>query len=320
MKTKKFFLGLVAIGTLYFSACQKSLTFEDTPPSLIDSTANPDSNYLIRVYSYDTLYNDPLNPTVVSIDSNLSKYFYDSQKRLIKITLADPAFPSVDLFTSLNLFYNLNDSLPFRARTESSDTADYYLFYSANGRLLKDSVISKYIISSTPTHKLRVTNYSYSANAVYKNYTLTNYISPISNFVGKDTLITDGRGNVINASTYLKFAFQTDFSLSSKAINTYDNNPSQYNKLRGFKSFYNAFKNGSEGITYDFLGDNNVLTSKIYFYFNIGTPSPVLTDSLIRTDILTYKQNGYPGSIKGTSKNNLLTAYKSKANLFYRAL
>jgi hypothetical protein len=204
MKTKNIFLGLVAIGALYFSACQKSITFEETPPNVIDSTANPDSNYLSRVYSYDTVY-DQLNPTVPRIDSVLGKYYYDSQKRLIKITGADAAMPNIDLFTIAELFYNLNDSLPFRARTESNDTTDYYLFYSANGKLLKDSVISKYINGTTPTHKLRVTRYSYSANAMYKDYISTNFISPFFSLSGKDSAILDSRGNIISITSYYKF-------------------------------------------------------------------------------------------------------------------
>lgn len=322
MKTKNLFLGLIAIAALYFSACQKSLTFEDnTTPNAIDSTANPDSNYLSRDYIYDTAYNDPQNPNIATIDSGLLKYFYDSQKRLIKVTTADPALPNVDLFTTLKLFYNLNDSLPFRARTESTDTADYYLFYSANGKLLKDSVIYKSINGSTTTDKLKITNYSYSANALYRAYTLVDYISSFSNYVGKDTAIMDNKGNIINATTYLKFASQTDFLLSSKMINTYDNNPTPYNKLQGFRAFYIASTNGGGGINYDFYGYNNVLTSKIYIYDqSLASPNPAITDSFVRNDILTYKQNGFPSSIKVTQKINLFTIEKVKENLFYTAL
>jgi hypothetical protein len=319
MKTKNIFLGLVAIGALYFSACQKSLTFEDTPPNVIDSTANPDSNYLSRVFSYDTAYNDPQNPTVATIDSSMLKYYYDSQKRLIKITGADVATPNVDIFTLVKLFYNQNDSLPFRARTEANDTTDYYLFYNTNGKLLKDSVIANYISNSVLIHTLRITDYSYSAGFMYKNYTSTNFTSPFFSFAGRDTSILDSRGNVTSGTTYFKLNSQSAFSLQSKTFNTYDNNPSQLTKLPGLKPFYTAYSNGF-AVNFSEIGNNNTLTNKVYNYSYNGTTTPTLTDSLIRTDILVYKQNGYPSSIKSILKSNLATVYKSKANLFYTVL
>jgi hypothetical protein len=89
--------------------------------------------------------------------------------------------------------------------------------------------------------------------------------------------------------------------------------------LPGAKSFYTAYSNGFETNFSDF-GNNNTLSNKIYFYTYNGTPFPALSDSVIRTDILNYKQNGYPSSIKSILKDNLFTVYKSKANLFYTAL
>jgi hypothetical protein len=325
MKTKKFFLGLVGIGALYFSACQKSLTFEDTPPNVIDSTANPDSNYLSRVFSNDTFYLAPPNPTTPSVSQLVENFIYDSQKRLIKIALATATAPNTNFYNRMELSYNTNDSLPYKVRTIgfSADTTNHFLFYSVDGKLIKDSIITKGIVLSIANQRSVLINYSYSTNKIFSIFSYKNSYDSATNYVGKDTAILDTKGNVLSLTTYLKPDVSTAFFLYSKTINTFDNNPNLYNKLPGLKLFF-ITSCQNFGLSYPELLDiglNNTTSSKTFSYTNSIFAPPVVADSTISNSMHTYKLNGYPNSIKRITDSGILSyTSKGKFDFFYTAL
>jgi hypothetical protein len=305
MKTKNLFLGLIAIAALYFSACQKSLTFEDnTTPNAIDSTANLDSNYLSRYFYIETDLN--------LIDTAIKEaYIYDNLKRVTNIfdTTREPTINAPYDFFSQQFFYIGNDTLPYKkihiAKVNSpslrNDTITSFYTFS-NGNLIIDSSIffSNNFSFLTNNFVRTVANSiqtcSYLGNKVFglKRYAILQSTNGIlSSYVKSDTATIDQNGNVIAAS-YRKVSSNPSSSLFKTATLTYDNNPSALSK-QNIKKSVSLFEDFYTSIEPGFTQNNNIL--KI-----TEMSTNIFTEDF--TGQYTYKQNGLPSIVRFPNINS----------------
>ncbi len=297
MKTKNIFLGLIAIAALYFSACQKSLTFEDnTTPNAIDSTANPDSNYLSKIFFSDTTFNGGN----MDVDTSIFVFNYDNNKRLKTIVIKEGPNSTVVGDVYLECFYNLNDSLPYKTLFPS-DQSTYYFFYDNAGRLIKDSINN---IGVNAVQFSR--NLTYSSNMIFAQVYKT--FSGTTSAVEKDTFSFDTRGNMISSKYYFSNNGST-YELASSSISTFDNNPSPFLKTPSYRLLSFTFGTFNFEAHYNNFGTNNILVD-IYNRYPF-TGSGITTQiSDTSSAINTLYQNGLLKNVK---------SYYSKWTYFYKS-
>lgn len=289
MKTKYFFL----IGLIFFTAglisCQKEISFEIPDETIPNVVSSVDSNYLDKILIVDA--NN-------FIDSSLWIFNYDAQKRLNNVSIKNTTNP-LDSQVYVKLFYNQNDTLPFKAKT-FQDSAYYYFFYDSFGRIEKDSLIDYGNGNNNPTPYILVNNYSYNTGKIFITHYSFNGIIP-TNIFGVDTLLQDSRGNIINSKLYSSNT-PSNFTLQNTIVTTYDNKLNPFMKVRGFKIF--IFSEGDfPGSTYE----NNLVSFNNY---DNTQPTNTYTENYFNT----YYSNGL-------LKNSVITGnLNAKWTYYYKSL
>ncbi len=297
MKTKNIFLGLVAIGALYFSACQKSLTFEDTPPNVIDSTAIVDSSYLSKIFFNDTTFNGGN----LDVDTSIFIFNYDNNKRLKTIVIKEGPNSTALGDIYLECFYNLNDSLPYKTLFPS-DQSTYYFFYDNTGRLIKDSVNN---VGGNAVNYNR--NLTYSNNRIFAQVYRT--FSGITSPIEKDTFSFDTRGNMISSKYYFSNN-GSNYELASSSNSTFDNNPSPFLKTPSYRLLSFTFGTFNFEAHYNNFGTNNILVDVYTRYPFAGSGTTVQTSDTTSV-INTLYQNSLLKNVK---------SYRSTWTYFYKSL
>ncbi|MBC7948792.1 MAG: hypothetical protein H7Y42_12965 [Chitinophagaceae bacterium] len=270
--------------TLFFlCSCQRELGEDPLP--IVNS---PDSIYLSRYYELTSANDTPL----------LAVFSYDNQKRLTEIRASGYLVPkgSIANFPFYNVikrYYTGTDTLPYAVSFGSSSTPQTYLFYDANGWIVKDS--SGYRIT-TFTHlgsnnfmsirrKLYVN--SWAADTVWPSRTLQN-----GNFIaGFDSTLTNP-GSI---------GFPLIQRLHTEA--TYDSKPNPFSRLnlRYPTSHEHAFWAHTD---YFFpRGINNPLT---YKWHSVIGPADV---TKLREYTYTYNSRNLPVTIKATENGSPMFHY-----------
>ena len=282
------FIVICILASLGIISCQKEVSFELPDNTTSNVVSSLDSNYLDRILIVENNL----------VDSNLFVFNYDGQKRINNVSIKSTSNP-LDSGFYIKFFYNLNDTLPFKAKT-FLDSVDYYFYYDGLGRLKKDSILrydSQAGQNPSLITTLLVTNYSYALNKIFLN---SYFIAPNSGFpnpqYGLDTFFQDLRGNIIMEKLY-----SNNSTLQNTIASTFDNKINPFTKVNGFKIF--IFSNG------DFPGgtcQNNLLSFNKY---DNTQPGNIYTENYFNT----YYTNGFlkKAVVTGNSSENWTYFYKS---------
>ncbi len=186
-------------------------------------------------------------------------YLYDAQKRVSHFV--DSSGTEIHRFIKYS--YNGMDTLPYKSveynwfllGNNPPDTISTFYYYDLQGRNLKDSIITQYIISNLPTFKVDtiyyVRSYQYAGFDKYRKG-INKETNGTILFETTDTARIDGAGNVLaNKSGPYFESF------------TYDDHPNPFAKLSNFRTLP-AFPQGNKYYA-NIQSKNNCLKSTLVY-------------------------------------------------------
>ena len=272
MKLKVLLLALI-IAVIAATSCQKEVNWS---PDL--RTSNNDSTLISRVILLDT--------TLPSHFDSIYYYQfeYDQQKRVAFIYEFDKSGPVVDTYVVTHLFYQGNDTLPYKGISRfdlSTNVEELFKYYDGSGKLVKDS-----FIKSGPPGGIEVRRYSYLTGRLKINWewwfpsvgvhdSSTSYMSQVRNgnniLSQKDTIDDTNSGGGFYTSS---FNYQ------------YDKHPNPFKKGWHYFPFYQY-----RDILSDNFSDNNFTDTYAE-----------LKDHLTGTTNITHYQYAYQYNANGFPK------------------
>lgn len=307
MKDNKLIILLIIFSSLIWTACKKAAVTDLVPTAPI--TLSADSNYLSKILF--------LRGNGSTIDTSINIFNYDNLKRVsqfIETRVINSNGTITKYLDTSKYQYNTSELLPYKITKRVNnptgiDTILNYLFYSVQGILIKDSLLSfSYPTGGNPVIRKQIRLFSYSNNNIYIHLE-NQIINPTgNNYIQNDTLSIDGNNNIIQKRS------SNNTTGSSVIINyTYGNNPSPMINL----NIWNKL-----GILYndqDFYliqGLKNNLTSLISSVYNNNGVLQATAITLGNLDIYTFKNNGYPNSLKfqfpmSPNSKSIVYVYKS---------
>jgi hypothetical protein len=229
MKFINSFRVLFLTASVYLSACQKEITTNTSGPADIK-----DSTFLDYIYDLEK------NPITNTFDTTYKQtYYYDSNKRVIKIYENFYSTSTVNHFIETSFFYTSNDTLPYKSIVNDKISAlpdqsvsERFHFYNAQGKKIKDSILK---ISSINSDTI-VSSYTYGNNSINK-ITVFKQLGGFQ-YIAKDSAIINSLGNVINARNFRALNPNSIVPEFYRETNyTYDDKPSPYYKLSCSKAF-----------------------------------------------------------------------------------
>ncbi|HMI79954.1 MAG TPA: hypothetical protein VK484_14240 [Ferruginibacter sp.] len=232
MKQIKFGLLLAALCFFFLESCQKEYSIDNgnTPVS----PSGNDSFYLDRIT--EVYY--------IPGDSTIQDFLYDNQKRIKSISKKSYQNNTLIDTSVITLFYNGNDSLPFKLTDYLAvvgvftwfDSTINFLFYDAQGRMILDSSIHSSQGTGSPYHKDKdIYSVKYVANNIYGYNTSTNLSNPNPPSIQVDTTWLDANKNILKRHFYDSqplALFRTEDNTS------FDNKLSPYFYMKQIPYFY----------------------------------------------------------------------------------
>lgn len=200
-------------------------------------------------------------------DTSTYNYFYDSQKRLIKINISENGENE-----SNNFLYNGSDTLPYKYFLTGNQSETIYYKYE-NGRLIYDSTINP-----SNVYPYYVKKYSYANDdIIVNNYGPTGSI-PYTQIFNR---IVENGNTVVQKDSVDVYNFHT-FSI------TYDNKPNPFHIM---PRIYGPQIGQDEIWSLDLFEKNNAthIIENTTYHIN-----PIVTNY-----IYEYNSNGYPKSVIG---------------------
>ncbi|HMK05457.1 MAG TPA: hypothetical protein VK489_14750 [Ferruginibacter sp.] len=247
MKQSKIISTITCIACfLLLAGCQKEFSSDNGNPPV--NPVNNDSVYLERITEVNYILDD-------STIQNLS---YDNQKRLTRISQKNYRNNILEDTSVVTLFYNGNDSLPFRYTDYKAavgfpffDSTNSFLFYDAQGRLVLDSAI--YSKDGFGYSKDKdIYTIQYAPNKIYGYSTYTDLLNPGPADISLDTTWLDANKNIVKRHFYdsqpLKL-FRTENNTA------FDNKRSPYFYMRMIPYFILTSPY--------YTGMNNLLTTRV---------------------------------------------------------
>jgi hypothetical protein len=313
MKMRKNILGLMAIILFFLSACKKDNAPEQTQPVAPVLPLGIDSNYISKIYSYDT-------SSAGAKKKNVTIFNYDNSKRVTQTidTATDSQSTNTNFFSTTNLFYNGIDTLPYKITSTRNTNfgavlVTRFLFYDNTGRITKDSSFNTVPSGSIFAMFLNVDIYTYSGNNMYVFYKRTNLNSPVNTDLYKDTILLDANKNATSLKNYIFDPSISSYTLRTINSYTFDVKKNPLASIRYLQSgSADTYLSSTYLFVPTFAGVNNSNTY-IRSYYNGG----VLTGTLQTNYINTYNQNGL---IKDTKYNNQLNYNKGRITYEYISL
>jgi len=267
MKTaiQLFVIGIV----LSMISCQKEFSIENNsgnPPTVLNDTIYLDK----AIQVYDDMQGD--------IDSLVRHFAYDNLKRVTAVMDTNFYNGVPDIITSVSYFYNNNDSLPDKSYSlyqsipsPDYDTTTHFFTYDVQGRLTRDSSISRELSGSGYIVAKEIIKTQYAQSVNYYDRVVTGLLVPVTVFIDfnhKDTAWLDVNGNVKKDVSHSYTTNPASQMLEYTGTYTYDNKPNPYSRLNIFATFIRNHS-GSVIVRPQF---NNYITyfSEDYFF---GGPS-----------------------------------------------
>jgi hypothetical protein len=228
MKFINSFRFLLLAASVYLSACQKEVSTDTSTPSDIK-----DSTFLDYIYDLEK------DPITNNFDTTYKQtYYYDNNKRVIKIYENFYSATTVNHYIETSFFYSSNDTIPYKSIVNEKSSAlpdqsvsERFHFYNAQGKKIKDSILE---ISAFNSDTI-VSSYTYGNNSINK-ITVFKQLGGFQ-YIAKDSAIINSLGNVINARN---FSVLTDPNFTvpqfyRETNYTYDNKSNPYYKLSAQK-------------------------------------------------------------------------------------
>lgn len=282
---------------LFFISCKKS---DNTPINV-----TPNVILLKKFVVVDTTKTPPYDSI------NIYRFNYDSQNRLIQSILDryDAATSTKKTIRSFTYSYNGADTTPYKIvegdafmSNGAPFTQVHYLFYNAQGKMVKDS--NTLTVGAPSNYSSKSTDeFQYLTNSIREIYTDWNNNGSVTTNVFPQTL--DANSNVVSE----QINYNTFTALYENSLNPlYKLDPEKYPLLQNYSFFtYIEFDNMFSLTTPQ---RNNF--SKVTRVYNSGSGS----NTFYTEYFYEYGANGYPTLLRCKTSNNP-TAFDKKKYLYF---